>query len=91
MRGEWFAAATCGAEKLYRERWSAFARVAISITGSFDLGTEAVQEGFARAIEQRQAFRGGCPLDAWVWRKSCRPAVLLSDGGELIRSALLFV
>jgi RNA polymerase sigma-70 factor, ECF subfamily len=55
-------------EALYRERWAAFARVAISIAGSVDVGREAVQEGFARAIEQRQQFRGDCPLEAWVWR-----------------------
>jgi len=55
-------------EELYRERWPAFARVAISIAGSVELGKEAVQEGFARAIEQRGTFRGDCPLEAWVWR-----------------------
>lgn len=55
-------------EALYRERWSAFARVAISVVGSVDGGKEAVQEGFARAIEQREEFRGECPLEAWVWR-----------------------
>jgi RNA polymerase sigma-70 factor, ECF subfamily len=55
-------------EGLYRRRWAAFARVAISIAGSVELGTEAVQEGFARAIEQRAEFRGECPLEAWVWR-----------------------
>jgi len=55
-------------EELYRERWPAFARVAISIAGSVELGTEAVQEGFARAIERRSEFRGECPLEAWVWR-----------------------
>ena len=55
-------------EVLYRERWPAFARVAISIAGSVDAGREAVQEGFARAIEQQEAFRGECPLEAWVWR-----------------------
>jgi DNA-directed RNA polymerase specialized sigma24 family protein len=55
-------------EALYRERWAAFARVAISIAGSVDVGKEAVQEGFARAIEEREAFRGECPLEAWVWR-----------------------
>jgi RNA polymerase sigma factor (sigma-70 family) len=55
-------------EALYRERWPAFARVAISIAGSVDLGREAVQEGFVRAIEQQGSFRGECPLEAWVWR-----------------------
>ena len=55
-------------EALYRRRWPAFARVAVSITGSVELGREAVQEGFACAIEQREQFRGDCPLEAWVWR-----------------------
>ena len=55
-------------EALYRERWAAFARVAISLAGSAEAGREAVQEGFARAIERRDAFRGECPLEAWVWR-----------------------
>jgi RNA polymerase sigma-70 factor (ECF subfamily) len=55
-------------ETLYRERWPAFARVAISIAGSTEAGKEAVQEGFARALEQRGNFRGDCPLEAWVWR-----------------------
>jgi RNA polymerase sigma-70 factor, ECF subfamily len=55
-------------EELYRKRWAAFARVAISIAGSVDVGKEAVQEGFARAIERRAEFRGECPLEAWVWR-----------------------
>jgi RNA polymerase sigma factor (sigma-70 family) len=55
-------------EALYRRRWAAFARIAISLTGSVDVGTDAVQEGFARAIEQRDRFRGECPLEAWVWR-----------------------
>lgn len=55
-------------EALYRERWPAFARVAISIAGDADAGKEAVQEGFARAIERREEFRGECPLEAWVWR-----------------------
>jgi RNA polymerase sigma-70 factor (ECF subfamily) len=55
-------------EELYRQHFPAFARVAISIAGDFDLGRDAVQEAFARAIEQRHQFRGECPLEAWVWR-----------------------
>jgi DNA-directed RNA polymerase specialized sigma24 family protein len=55
-------------ELLYRERFPAFARVAISVTGSVELGRDAVQEAFARAIEQRARFRGDCPLEAWLWR-----------------------
>ena len=55
-------------EALYKQRFAAFARVAISLTGSVELGKEAVQEAFARAIEQVGGFRGDCPLEAWVWR-----------------------
>jgi RNA polymerase sigma-70 factor (ECF subfamily) len=55
-------------EALYKQRFHAFARVAISLTGSVELGKEAVQEAFARAIEQVGGFRGDCPLEAWVWR-----------------------
>jgi RNA polymerase sigma factor (sigma-70 family) len=55
-------------EALYRERWPAFARVAISIAGSVDVGVEAVQEGFVRAIERQESFRGESSLEAWVWR-----------------------
>jgi RNA polymerase sigma factor (sigma-70 family) len=55
-------------EALYREKFPAFARVAISLTGSVELGKEAVQEAFARAIEQVDGFRGDCPLEAWIWR-----------------------
>ena len=55
-------------EALYKQQFPAFARVAISLTGSVELGKEAVQEAFARAIEQVDGFRGDCPLEAWVWR-----------------------
>jgi RNA polymerase sigma-70 factor, ECF subfamily len=55
-------------EELYRRRFSAFARVAIAITANADIGLESVQDGFARAIERRQTFRGECPLEAWVWK-----------------------
>jgi RNA polymerase sigma-70 factor (ECF subfamily) len=55
-------------EALYKQRFGAFARVAISLTGSVELGKETVQEAFARAIEQVESFRGDCPLEAWVWR-----------------------
>jgi RNA polymerase sigma-70 factor, ECF subfamily len=55
-------------EALYRESFPAFARVAISITGSVEGGRDAVQESFARAIERIDGFRGECPLEAWVWR-----------------------
>jgi RNA polymerase sigma factor (sigma-70 family) len=55
-------------EALYRDRFPAFARVAISVTGSVDVGREVVQEAFACSIEDVDRFRGECSLEAWVWR-----------------------
>jgi RNA polymerase sigma-70 factor (ECF subfamily) len=57
-----------GLEAIYRDRFAAFARVAISITGDAEAGRECVQEAFARAWEQIEHFRGDCPLEAWIWR-----------------------
>lgn len=76
-------------EALYRKRWAAFARVAVSITGSVDLGNDVVQEGFARAIEQRDRFRGDCPLEAWVWRIVVNAAKAASQRGARERSEAL--
>ena len=38
------------------------------MTGEEARGADAVQDAFARAIEQRTGFRGDGPLEAWVWR-----------------------
>lgn len=43
-------------EAVYRER--RFRDVLSSMTGSRELGTDAVQETFARALRDRHAFRG---------------------------------
>jgi RNA polymerase sigma-70 factor (ECF subfamily) len=42
--------------------------VASAITGSHDLGEEAVQEGLARALARRSTFRASGTLDAWLWK-----------------------
>ena len=55
-------------ERLYRERFAQFVRVAVAITGAYDLAVEAVQDGFADAIRSRRTFRGRRPLEGWVWR-----------------------
>src|SRR4051812_11393681 len=55
-------------ERLYREHLTEFRRVATAITGSVDLGHDAVQEAFARAVRSRRRFRGEGTLEAWVWR-----------------------
>src|SRR5580765_8772282 len=55
-------------EALYRRRFTEFCRVAAAIAGDVELGRDAVQEGFARAVRKRRSYRGGGTLEAWVWR-----------------------
>jgi DNA-directed RNA polymerase specialized sigma24 family protein len=55
-------------ESLYRSRFPEFCRVAAAIAGDVELGRDAVQEGFARAVRKRRGYRGGGTLEAWVWR-----------------------
>src|SRR6476469_8689318 len=55
-------------ELLYREHLTEFRRVATAITGNVDLGHDAVQDAFARAVRSRRRFRGEGTLEAWIWR-----------------------
>jgi RNA polymerase sigma-70 factor (ECF subfamily) len=55
-------------ELLYRERLADFCRAAAAIAGDAELGRDAVQEAFARAVRKRRRYRGDGPLEAWVWR-----------------------
>jgi RNA polymerase sigma-70 factor (ECF subfamily) len=55
-------------ERVYRDRGSAFLRVATAITGERAAAHDAVQEGFALAIRHRRRYRGDGPLEAWIWR-----------------------
>ena len=55
-------------EALYRARLPEFRRVAAAIAGDRELGCDAVQEAFARAVRKRKSFRGSGTLEAWVWR-----------------------
>ena len=55
-------------EALYRSRFDVFARIAASVTGDPERARDAVQEGFATAVQKRRSFRREGPLEAWVWR-----------------------
>jgi RNA polymerase sigma-70 factor (ECF subfamily) len=55
-------------ERLYRDDFPRFLRVARAIAGNRELALEAVQDGFGDAIRSRADFRGEGPLAAWVWR-----------------------
>jgi RNA polymerase sigma-70 factor, ECF subfamily len=55
-------------EELYRTRRGDFCRAAAAIAGDRDLGEDAVQDAFAKAVRKRRTFRGKGSLEAWVWR-----------------------
>ena len=55
-------------EALYRSRLPEFRRVAAAIAGDRELGCDAVQEAFAKAVRNARSFRGTGSLEAWVWR-----------------------
>jgi RNA polymerase sigma factor (sigma-70 family) len=55
-------------ERVYRERFPVYLRVAAAITGDAELGRDAVQEGFAGAIRSRRSYRSRGPLEGWIWR-----------------------
>lgn len=55
-------------EAIYERDYGDCVRVAAAITGDYERGVEAVQEGFANAIQARHTFRGDGPLEGWVWR-----------------------
>ncbi|MGH3009877.1 MAG: RNA polymerase sigma factor [Gaiellaceae bacterium] len=55
-------------ELVYRERYSAFARVAAATAGDGETGRDAVQQAFAIAVRERRSFRGTGPLEGWLWR-----------------------
>lgn len=55
-------------ERLYRDGFPRFVRVARAIVGDEQSARDAVQEAFTRAVEKRRSFRRKGPLEAWVWR-----------------------
>jgi RNA polymerase sigma-70 factor (ECF subfamily) len=57
-----------GIEALYRLRHEELLRVAIAITGSRELGEDAVQEGLARALAGRSSWRASGTQESWLWK-----------------------
>lgn len=55
-------------EDLYQRRYAVFRRTLACITGDVETAKDAVQEGFARALVQRDRYRGDGSLEGWVWR-----------------------
>jgi RNA polymerase sigma factor (sigma-70 family) len=55
-------------ERVYREGFPRFVRVARAIVGDGETAAEAVQEGFADALRRAGQWSGRGALDAWVWQ-----------------------
>jgi RNA polymerase sigma-70 factor, ECF subfamily len=70
-------------ETLYRDRYPHFLRVARLIAGDDERAHDAVQDGFAAALQGRDSYRGAGPLEAWVWRAVVRAATRQRGGDEL--------
>ncbi len=59
---------------VYRLRYVGFRNALATVSGDRDSASDAVQEGFARALAHRGRFRGGS-LEAWIWRIALRTAL----------------
>ena len=71
-------------EDLYRRRHGAFQVMLASVTGSVDSARDVVQEAFAQALRDRDAFRGEGSLEGWVWRIAFRVAIGSTGSRELV-------
>ena len=78
-------------ESLYRAELPRFVRVAAAIIGDEGAGRDVVQEAFAQAVKKLASFKGGAPLEAWVWRIVINEALMLRrrDEGRLAQETEL--
>ena len=70
-------------EDLYRRRQAAFQVMLASVTGSVESARDVVQEAFAQALRDQDAFRGEGSLEGWVWRIAFRVAIGSKGSREL--------
>jgi RNA polymerase sigma-70 factor (ECF subfamily) len=68
LKGELRDATPAAVEAVYRARHQELLRVATAITGSVELGEDAVQEGLVRALTRQSTFRATGSLEAWLWK-----------------------
>jgi RNA polymerase sigma-70 factor, ECF subfamily len=69
-------------ERVYRERYVGFRNALATVTGSRETARDAVQEAFARALRNRDQFRGDAPLEAWIFRIALRTALETRRNGR---------
>lgn len=69
---------------MYRERYVGFRNALATVTGSRETARDVVQEAFARALRNRDQFRGEGSLEAWIFRIALRAALeMRRDGREV--------
>jgi RNA polymerase sigma-70 factor (ECF subfamily) len=61
-------------ERLYRDRYAVYCRMAVAVTGDVGRAHEAVQEAFIRALRLRDGYRGTGTVEGWLWRIVLREA-----------------
>jgi RNA polymerase sigma factor (sigma-70 family) len=54
-------------ERLYRDRYRTFLRVALALLHDRERAYDAVQEAFARSLHAHRTFRGDGGVEAWVY------------------------
>jgi len=69
-------------ERLYRQRYKRFRNGVAPVTGSYESAHDAVQEGFARALQASGQYSGRGSLEGWVWRIILRAALEQRRPGE---------
>jgi RNA polymerase sigma factor (sigma-70 family) len=62
-------------ERVYKERFGEFVRVATAITGGHANAPDVVQDAFASLIRKRGSFLGHGTLEGWIWRGVVNTAV----------------
>jgi RNA polymerase sigma factor (sigma-70 family) len=55
-------------ERIYRQDYGRFLRVALAVLRDEDRAVDAVQEAFATAVQKRRSFRAEGALEGWIWR-----------------------
>ena len=53
--------------ELYTAKYGRFLHVALAVAGDVAAAHDAVQDGFARALQKVETFRGSGSLESWVW------------------------
>lgn len=69
-------------ERVYRQRYTRFRNGVAPVSGSYEAAHDAVQEGFARALQASSQYSGRGSLEGWVWRIVLRTALEQRRPGE---------